>query len=71
MSIFLEEYPGSLVADLKPVAFLVRIKCQRCNHIETSQLICNANRLTGFYMMASLTFNELKLTPSQLTSSLL
>ena len=23
-----------------------------CHHIETSQLICSANQLTGFYMMA-------------------
>ena len=27
--------------------------------IETSQLICSANQLAGFYMMATLTFNEL------------
>ena len=26
---------------------------------ETSQLICRANQLTGFYMMATLAFNEL------------
>ena len=26
------------------------IKCQYCPHIETSQLICKANQLTGFYM---------------------
>ena len=24
------------------------------HHIETSQLICNANQLTGFYMMGSI-----------------
>ena len=24
------------------------------NHIETSQLICNANQLTGFYMMRNI-----------------
>ena len=28
-------------------------------HIETSQLICSANQLAGFYMMATLAFNEL------------
>ena len=28
--------------------------------IESSQLICSANQLTGFYMMAVLAFNELK-----------
>ena len=27
-------------------------------HIETSQLICYANQLIGFYMMATLAFNE-------------
>ena len=34
-------------------------KCQSCHHIETSQLIYSANQLTGFYMMATLAFNEL------------
>ena len=27
--------------------------------METSQLICSANRLTGYYMMGTLVFNEL------------
>ena len=36
------------------------IKCQCCPHIETSQLICCANQLTGFYMRATLIFNGLK-----------
>ena len=31
------------------------------NLIETSQLICRANQLTGFYMMATLAFNELNM----------
>ena len=26
------------------------IKCLCCPHIETSQLICSSNQLTGFYM---------------------
>ena len=30
-------------------------------HTETSQLICRPNQLAGFYMMATLAFNELKL----------
>ena len=30
-----------------------------CYHIEASQLICRAKQLTGFYMMATLLFNEL------------
>ena len=32
------------------------IKCQCCSHIETSQLICCANQLTGFYMRETLAF---------------
>ena len=36
------------------------IKPQSCHHTETSQLICSANQLTGFYMMATSAFNELK-----------
>ena len=35
------------------------IKCQCCPHIETSQLICTANQLTGFSMRATLAFNGL------------
>ena len=35
------------------------IKRQICDYIETSQLICSANQLTGFYMTATLAFNEL------------
>ena len=34
-------------------------KCQCCPHIETSQLICFANQLTGIYMRATLAFNGL------------
>ena len=33
------------------------IKRQSGHHIKNSQLICSANQLTGFYMMANLTFN--------------
>ena len=36
------------------------IKHQSCHHIETSQLICSPNHLTGFYMMATSAFNELR-----------
>ena len=35
------------------------IKRQSCDHIETSQSICRADQLTGFYMMATLACNEL------------
>ena len=30
------------------------------HHMETTQLICIANHLTGFYMMRTLVFNELR-----------
>ena len=35
------------------------VKRHSCHHIETSQLTCSANQLTGFYMMVTLVFNEL------------
>ena len=35
------------------------MKRQSFYHIETSLLICSANQLTGFCMMAFLAFNEL------------
>ena len=34
-------------------------KHQNCHIIETSHLICRSNQLTGFYMIATLAFNEL------------
>ena len=34
-------------------------KCQCCAHIGTSQLICMANQLTGFYMRATMAVNGL------------
>ena len=37
------------------------IKCQCCPHIETSQLICTANQLTGFCMRATLALNGLSI----------
>ena len=35
------------------------MNCQCCPYIETSQLICRANQLAGFYMRATLAFNGL------------
>ena len=35
------------------------MRYQCCSHIETSQLICIANQLTGFYRRPTLAFNEL------------
>ena len=39
---------------------MLTIKRQCCPHKETSQLICCANQLTGFYMRATQALNELK-----------
>ena len=36
------------------------LNCHCCPHVETSQLICKANQVTGSYMRATLTFNGLK-----------
>ena len=44
---------------LERYVFVEPIKCQCCPHIETSQLICCAHQLTGFYMRETLTFNGL------------
>ena len=35
---------------------------ESCNHIETSQLTCFANQLTGLYMLATFAFKEVKET---------
>ena len=43
----------------KPVFKL--IKRQSCHHIESSQLICTTNQLTGFYVMATSAFKKLNL----------
>ena len=39
------------------------IKYQCCPHIETSQLICPPNQLTGFYIRATLALNGLMNDP--------
>ena len=36
------------------------------HHIETNQLICTANQLTGFYMRATLPFNGLNMQASSI-----
>ena len=43
------------------------IKGQCCPHIETSQLICDANQLTGFYMRATLALNGLNKTCNKIS----
>ena len=46
------------------------IKCQCCPPIESSQLICTANHLTGFYRRATLNgLNELQQTYGQTHSN--
>ena len=40
------------------------IKCQCCPRIETSQLVCFTNQLTGFYKRATLAFSGLILRAS-------
>ena len=37
------------------------IKCMCCLHIETSQSLCIANKLAGFYMRATPAFNGLNI----------
>ena len=48
------------VHDLRFIKVSLTLKRQSCHHIETSQLVCRANQLTGFYMVSTLAFNELK-----------
>ena len=46
------------------------IKCHCCPHIETSQFICSANQLTGFYMRATLVLNGSNSVPHKTNSPL-
>ena len=43
------------------------IKYQCCPHLETSQLICSANQLTGSYKGATLALNGLKVLLLKIT----
>ena len=55
-------YPAALVwqfSNFKAQFHLTCYKHQSCNHIKISQLIRRANQLAGFYMLATLAFNEL------------
>ena len=47
---------------------ILSIEDQSCHHVETSQLICFANQLTGFYMMGTLIVKRLKAKRVQNTS---
>ena len=49
------------LAETHSHSFHEPIKCQCCPHIETSQLICWANQLTGFYKRTTLALNGLKM----------
>ena len=44
---------------VNPLTTNVPIIDQCSHHIETSQLICTANQLTGYYMMGALMVNGL------------
>ena len=41
-------------------SILTRLKCQYSPHIETSQLICCANQLNGFFTKAPLALDGLR-----------
>ena len=41
------------------VEAILHLLLYKKHHIETSQLICSANQLTGFYLMETSAFNEL------------
>ena len=53
---------GERESDFNSVSFLVKIHClkpfngQYPSHIETSQLICTANQLIGFYIRGTLIY---------------
>ena len=47
------------VRNIHIIIYISPLNASVCCHIETSQLICCANQLTGFYMRATLTFNGL------------
>ena len=50
--------PPDVLGDVKTSA-MKWLKDHCSHHIETRQLICIANQLTGFYMRVTLTFLEL------------
>ena len=54
---FIEDF-GAFLTFLHPLIVWL-IKCQCYPHIGTSQLVCCANELTGFYMKITLTLNGL------------
>ena len=45
---------------MKYLTHVQLIKRESSRHIETSQLICRANQLTVFYIIAALACNELR-----------
>ena len=52
--------PSVMEKESFPWISLCPINCQCCPHMETSQVICTANQLTGVYMRATLAINGLK-----------
>ena len=57
--LYYEANSSNLINVYSPYSPISLVKRQSCHHIETTQLICSANQLTGFYMMVTLAFNEL------------
>ena len=55
MFIKLKRFENNLTA----IKVTINIELQICCYMKTSQLICSANLLTGFYIMTTLAFNEL------------
>ena len=56
MFIKLKRFENNLTA----IKVTINIELQICCYMKTSQLICRANQLTGFYIMTTLAFNELR-----------
>ena len=55
-------HPKSLIVILFEI--LNPLKTNVPYHIETSQLVCNGNQLTGFYTMGTLVFKGLNTSQS-------
>ena len=58
---------GIMHERVNTVQLINLMKHENCHHMETTQLIYPANKLTGFYMMATLAFNELTLVANGVT----
>ena len=57
LAVFLNKFILNFCNFFVKIVYL--IKRQSCRHIKTSNLISSANQLTGFYIKATVVFNEL------------